>query len=74
MDLFVDVDADGAMDDLDGNGRRDAADVDLLISIVEDFKERQGNSLLAGGVGRYYKTANHGGFVHVDARGFRARW
>ena len=26
------------------------------------------------GVGRYYKASHHGGFIHIDTRGYRARW
>lgn len=74
MDFFVDVDKDGNMDDLNGDGQRNAADVDLLYNIVQKFKSRRHNGLLVGGVGRYYRAPHHGGFVHVDARGFRARW
>ena len=74
MDLFVDVDGDGRMDDLNGDGERNAADVDLLFEIVQGYKQLPGARLLVGGVGRYYGTIRHGGFVHVDARGFRARW
>jgi hypothetical protein len=74
MDLFVDIDGDGRMDDLDGDGERNAADVDLLFDIVQAYKQMPGSRLLVGGVGRYYRTSRHGGFVHVDARGFRARW
>jgi hypothetical protein len=74
MDFFVDMDGDGAMDDLNGDGKHNRADVDLLFEIVENFKKQPQNMLLVGGVGRYYKASHHGGFVHVDARGFRARW
>jgi hypothetical protein len=74
MDLYVDTDGDGRMDDLNGDGERNTADVDLLYSIVQEFKQKPGNTLLRGGVGRYYQTARHGGFLHVDARGFSARW
>jgi hypothetical protein len=74
LDFFVDVDGDGNMDDLNGDGARNSADVDLLYAIVEDFKAETNGSQPVGGVGRYYRTSHHGGFIHVDARGFRARW
>jgi hypothetical protein len=74
MDFFVDQDKDGRMDDLDGNGRHDAADIDLLADLVENFLRKPENAVLVGGVGRYYQAAHHGGFVHVDTRGYRARW
>lgn len=74
MDFFIDADGDGRMDDLNKDGRHNKQDVDLLYQIVDSFKRRSGNAHLVGGVGRYYKTSNHGGFIHVDTRGYRARW
>ena len=74
MDFYVDIDGDGRLDDMNGDGIHDSADVDLLYNIVQDYKRSRANRLLLGGVGRYYKTTRHGGFVHVDARGFSARW
>ncbi len=74
MDLFVDADGDGKMDDLNRDGRRDKADVELLAGIAEAYMAGSGQQQLHGGVGRYRKNARHGGFVHVDTRGFSARW
>ena len=50
------------------------ADIDRFHAIVDAFKARPENVLLVGGTGRYNKTAYHGGFVHADTRGYRARW
>lgn len=74
MDLYLDVDGDGKMDDLDRDGDQDLQDVALLAEIADEFMRRPGNSLIFGGVGRYGKTSHHGGFVHVDTRGYAARW
>lgn len=74
MDLYIDVDRDGKMDDLNRDGRYDREDVVLLAEIADEFMRRPGNSLVYGGVGRYGKTSRHGGFVHVDTRGYAARW
>lgn len=74
MDLYVDLDGDGRMDDLDRDGDRDMDDVVLLADIANDFMRRPGNESLVGGVGRYRQTSRHGGFVHVDTRGYAARW
>jgi len=62
------------MDDLNGNGRIDDGDVDVLYALVERFMVRPQAQLLLGGLGKYYGTAYHPSFVHVDARGYRARW
>ncbi len=74
MDFFIDVDGDGRMDDLNGDGQHNRKDVDILYEIVEEFKSRPENTSLVGGVGRYYKASHHGGFIHIDTRGYRARW
>lgn len=74
MDFFIDEDGDGRMDDLDGDGRLTDADIDLLYDRVDAFRHRPENTDLIGGVGRYYPNSRHGGFVHVDTRGYRARW
>ena len=74
LDFFIDQNGDGLMDDLNGDGKRNRADVDLLFQLIEDVKAKTDNVLLVGGVGRYYRASAHGGFVHVDTRGHRARW
>ena len=74
FDFYVDQDGDGRMDDLNGNGRADNGDVDALHALVERFLARPEAQLLTGGLGKYYRTAYHHGFVHIDTRGFRARW
>jgi Peptidase M15 len=74
MDFFVDVDDDGRMDDLNGDGRHNEGDVDLLATIAKEFMRAPGNEAFRGGVGRYNKNSRHGGFVHVDTRGYNARW
>jgi hypothetical protein len=74
MDIFIDVDGNGRMDDLNGDGMYNRDDIGRFFQIVADFKARPENALLVGGIGDYNKTARHGGFVHVDTRGYRARW
>ncbi len=74
-DIFIDsAPADGLMDDLNRDGRSDKRDADLLYDLVEEVKKRRDLPLPAGGLGSYGATAFHGPFVHVDVRGFRARW
>ncbi|MEH6571030.1 MAG: hypothetical protein V7709_18265 [Halioglobus sp.] len=74
MDLFIDLDSDGKMDDLNRDGVHNRDDVDLLANLAEEFMSRPENRSVYGGVGRYGKTHRHGGFVHVDTRGYAARW
>jgi hypothetical protein len=71
-DVFVDNDRDGRMDDINGDGRVNTNDARFLARFVERVEARHTD--LVGGVGIYNATAAHGPFVHVDARGVRARW
>jgi hypothetical protein len=74
MDLYIDLNGDSRMDDLDGDGDQDLQDVVILAEIADEYMRSSGNSLLLGGVGRYRKTRRHGGFIHVDTRGYIVRW
>lgn len=71
-DVFVDANGDGVMDDLDGDGRVTIDDARVLLAIAEGVEARHPD--LAGGLSAYPANSAHGPFVHVDARGVRARW
>jgi uncharacterized protein YcbK (DUF882 family) len=71
-DVWVDNDGDGWMDDLNGDGRRDTRDGEVLARAVDRVEARYPE--LIGGVGVYTSSSAHGPFVHIDARGVRARW
>ena len=73
-DVYVDVDGDGQMDDLDGNGRSDVGDARWLSGLVETMMAREEGRPTAGGLAVYRRNAAHGPFLHLDARGRRARW
>jgi len=71
-DVFVDNDHDGGMDDLNRDGRVDRRDAGVLREAAD--RVEAAHPELIGGVGIYKATRAHGPFVHVDARGHRARW
>lgn len=71
VDVFVDGDGDGNMDDLDGDGRVSRADAEVLLVLVDILDD---DPALVGGAAAYPGTATHGPFVHLDTRGYRARW
>jgi hypothetical protein len=74
-DVFIDVDPeDGVMDDLDGNGTIDVRDARRMFDLVDELYGAPWYAPYVGGLGLYRTTTNHGPFVHVDVRGFRARW
>ena len=71
-DVFVDNDGNGVMDDLNGDGRVDVGDAEVISQAV-DRVERKYPSLV-GGVGVYSACCGHGPFTHIDVRGYRTRW
>jgi uncharacterized protein YcbK (DUF882 family) len=72
MDICIDNDNNGRMDDLNGDGRVTVADARVL-GEAADRVERKYPELI-GGIGIYAPTGAHSGFVHIDTRGYRARW
>ena len=72
-DIYVDVDGNRQMDDLNGDGRSDVEDARALYRIVEGL-ERERDAVQDGGLGLYSRNAAHGPFVHIDARGQSVRW
>lgn len=73
VDFYIDNDGDGQMDDLDGDGRVTVADGRVIAEAASRVEERYPEYV--GGIGVYSpRPGAHSGFVHVDARGYRARW
>lgn len=71
-DIWVDGDHDGYIDDLNGDGRHDIRDAEVLLRAVERVEQKYPE--LTGGAGLYEANHAHGPYVHVDVRGNRARW
>lgn len=72
VDFFVDNDGDFRMDDLNGDGRVTIADARVMAEAAERVERKYPH--LVGGIGVYAPTGAHAGFIHVDTRGYRARW
>lgn len=66
-DIFIDENHDGRMDDLNGDGRSDERDAEVLYRLFDGAQS-------GGGMGKYHETRSHGPFVHVDIRDRTARW
>lgn len=74
-DIFVDQHPrDGVMDDLNADGRIDKDDAIWLVKFIESLSDRADFKPFVGGLSAYGSTASHGPFVHVDVRGWPARW
>ncbi|MFL5562900.1 MAG: hypothetical protein ACJ79K_15620 [Gemmatimonadaceae bacterium] len=71
-DIFIDNDGNGVMDDLNHDHRVNIRDSQVILAAV-DRVERD-HPELVGGAGVYVANGGHGPFIHIDTRGFRARW
>ena len=71
-DIFIDNDGNGWMDDLNRDGKLNIRDAEVILAAV-DRVEREHPGLI-GGAGIYAATSGHGPFIHIDVRGYRARW
>lgn len=73
-DIFIDVSPkDGVMDDLNKDGKVNRADATFLYDLVDQLSHGK-NWSHVGGLGEYGSNGLHGPFIHVDARGYKARW
>jgi len=72
-DIFVDLDGDYRMDDLNDDGLVNRDDAEVLASWV-DYPTEVTADEDDGGLGVYAPKPWRGPFVHVDTRGTRARW
>ncbi len=74
-DVWIDGDGDGHMDDLNGDGKIDKDDAREFARLAESLAEKGGRNWPAGGgIGVYGANAAHGPFIHIDSRGYKARW
>lgn len=71
-DVYIDNDGNGTMDDLNRDGRIDVRDAWFMHESVE--RVERANPELVGGAGVYVACCGHGPFIHIDTRGYRARW
>lgn len=74
MDIYIDDDGDGNMDDVNRDGRVNTSDARFILRIAEQIDNSQEWGWLKGGAGVYNANSAHGPYIHVDARGYVARW
>jgi uncharacterized protein YcbK (DUF882 family) len=74
VDIIIDQDKDGHMDDLNQDGITNASDVEILHALVEAQYHQPAYRPYRGGLGFYEGNGVHKGFIHVDVRGNKARW
>ena len=71
-DIFIDNDGNGWMDDLNHDGKLNIKDAEVILAALE--RVEQAHPTLIGGAGVYAASSGHGPFIHIDVRGYRARW
>jgi hypothetical protein len=71
-DIFIDSNHDGVMDDLNHDGRSSIDDARVVSQAVD--RVEAAHPELIGGAGVYSAASGHGPFIHIDSRGYRARW
>jgi Bacterial protein of unknown function (DUF882) len=71
-DIYIDSNGDGQMDDLNHDGRV-TIDDSRVVSAAVDRVEAAYPEII-GGAGVYTAAPGHGPFIHIDTRGYRARW
>lgn len=74
MDIYIDDDGDGQMDDVNRDGRVNAGDARFILGVAERIDNSAQWGWLKGGAGVYHANSAHGPYIHVDARGYIARW
>ncbi len=74
IDIYVDENHDAVMDDLNKDGITSMKDADVVQKIIEQIDSNPDNKELIGGMGKYNKNAVHTYFIHIDTRGYKARW
>lgn len=74
MDIYIDQDRNGSMDDVNRDGRIDTADARFILRVAEQIDQSSQWGWLKGGAGVYHANSAHGPYLHVDARGYVARW
>ncbi len=73
-DVFIDNDGDGKMDDLNQDGVLNKKDARFLFNKVNEMSKTDWFRPFIGGLGLYGPNSRHSGFIHIDGRGYRARW
>jgi hypothetical protein len=56
------------------NGIIDYRDAEILHNIIDNLYGQPWYERFIGGLASYRRTSNHGPYMHIDVRGFRARW
>ena len=73
-DIYIDENGDSNFDDINKDGKVSMEDAELIYDIVSKMDNNPDLIHLLGGMGKYNKNARHTFFIHIDTRGYKARW
>ena len=73
-DVYIDENGDSSFDDINKDGKINMNDADIIYQLVNKIDNNPELIHLLGGMGKYNKNARHTFFIHVDTRGYKARW
>jgi hypothetical protein len=73
-DIYVDNTGNQWMDDLNGDGKSNIYDSNILFELAVKFDQKENNSQLQGGLSSYKGNGVRGPFIHIDSRGFHVTW
>lgn len=74
-DIYIDNDGNGWMDDITGDGHVTVSDAKKMYNIIDNMYGKSWYRPFIGGLGLYSpRPPVRGPFVHVDTRGYKARW
>lgn len=74
VDIFIDTDGDNYMDDLNSDGLRNHLDAQILHSLAALLSSENLDDWDEGGLSLYKENTRRGPFIHLDSRGYEARW
>lgn len=73
-DIYIDNSGNGWMDDLNGDGKSNIYDSNILFDLAVKFDQKEKNAKLQGGLSSYRGNGVRGPFLHIDSRGFHVTW
>jgi len=73
-DIYIDNTGNNWMDDLNGDGKLNIHDSNLLFDLAVKFDQKEEFSQLQGGLSSYKGNGVRGPFLHIDSRGFHVSW
>jgi hypothetical protein len=73
-DIYIDNTGNQWMDDLNGDGKSNIYDSNILFDLAVEFDQKEKNYQLQGGLSSYKGNGVRGPFIHIDSRGFHVTW